>query len=210
MKALLLSIKPKWVAKILNKEKTIEVRKKFPKNYKGWVYIYCTKDNKTKLLSNSFQYYVVGNKDYKDYLGNWNGKVVARFYCDKVEEIYGMYDELGWNYEFKNEEELLRKSCLDNEDLGTYLKICNNNDFQKVGYAIHISNIEIFDKPKELGEFYTGKLKVFDRTKQEKPTPILKICSNYCNPKNPVPTRCGCRERLTKAPQNYMFIEVEE
>ena len=203
MKAILLSIKPKWTAKILNGEKTIEVRKKFPKNYKGWVYIYCTKDNKTKLLSNSFQYYVVGNKDYKDYLGNWNGKVVARFYCDKVEEIYGMYDELGWNYEFKNEEELLRKSCLDNEDLGTYLKICNNNDFQKVGYAIHISNIEIFDKPKELKHFRKYCEKTFDEYSciDCKAYKVDWDLGNWCKK-----SELG----LTKAPQSYCFIEVEE
>lgn len=41
-KAILLSIRPEWVAKILNGEKTIEVRKQFPKDYRGWVYIYCT------------------------------------------------------------------------------------------------------------------------------------------------------------------------
>ena len=46
MKAILMSIKPKYVAKILNGEKTIEIRKKFPKDYVGWVYIYCTKDKK--------------------------------------------------------------------------------------------------------------------------------------------------------------------
>ena len=45
MKSILLSIKPKYVAEILNGEKTIEVRKRFPKDYKGWVYIYCTKED---------------------------------------------------------------------------------------------------------------------------------------------------------------------
>lgn len=29
----MISIKPQWVAKILNGEKTIEIRKKFPKDY---------------------------------------------------------------------------------------------------------------------------------------------------------------------------------
>ena len=43
MKAILMSIRPQWVAKILNKEKTLEIRKHFPKDYVGWVYVYCTK-----------------------------------------------------------------------------------------------------------------------------------------------------------------------
>ena len=42
-KSILMSIQPQWLAKILNGEKTIEIRKKFPKDYVGWVYIYCTK-----------------------------------------------------------------------------------------------------------------------------------------------------------------------
>ena len=137
-KQILLSIRPEWVEKILNGEKTIEVRKQFPKDYVGWVYIYCTKDRKTKLSSNSLQYYVVDNKDYKDYLGNWNGKVVARFYCDKVEEISA-----------KNIESFTKDSCLTVKQIEDYLwkNICN-------GYAIHISKLEIFDRPKYLTEYY--------------------------------------------------------
>ena len=47
MKSILISIKPKWVAKILNGEKTIEIRKTMPKcDLPIDVYIYCTKDNK--------------------------------------------------------------------------------------------------------------------------------------------------------------------
>ena len=45
MKSILISIKPKWVAKILNGEKTIEMRKTMPKSDLPIdVYIYCTKD----------------------------------------------------------------------------------------------------------------------------------------------------------------------
>ena len=45
MKSILISIKPKWVAKILNGEKTIEIRKTMPKcDLPIDVYIYCTKE----------------------------------------------------------------------------------------------------------------------------------------------------------------------
>ena len=50
-KSILMSVQPKWVAKILNGEKTIEIRKRFPKDYVGWVYIYCTKSSNCCLLS---------------------------------------------------------------------------------------------------------------------------------------------------------------
>ena len=43
---ILISIKPKWCSKILNKEKTIEIRKTKPKLDPPFkVYIYCTMDS---------------------------------------------------------------------------------------------------------------------------------------------------------------------
>ena len=194
MKSILLSIRPQWVAKILNGEKTIEVRKQFPKDYVGWVYIYCTKDRKTKLSSNSLQYYVVDNKDYKDYLGNWNGKVVARFLCDKVETISLPYTYFGtdkWvscenertlQTETIDEQELLKKSCISEEQIYKYLNFKKSP--KQVGYAIHISKLEIFDEPKELSEF------------------------NYWKDKSEY--GCWYENKLTKAPQNYCYIEGEE
>lgn len=182
MKSILLSIRPKWVEKILNKEKTIEVRKQFPKDYVGWVYIYCTKDSKTKLSSNSFQYYVVDNKDYKNYLGNWNGKVLARFWCDKVEEHRPFFH---WCIE--------KETCLTRDDVLDYLdskdKFVGNPKRQGKVYAIHISKLEVFDEPKELNEFETTKSYLVDVGQLQ---PIIKNIT------------------LTKAPQNYCYIEGEE
>lgn len=43
MRAVLMSIRPEHLVKILNGNKTIEVRKAVPKDYIGWVYLYCTK-----------------------------------------------------------------------------------------------------------------------------------------------------------------------
>lgn len=37
MKAILLSVQSKWVEKILNGTKTIEIRKRVPKDFNGWV-----------------------------------------------------------------------------------------------------------------------------------------------------------------------------
>ena len=77
-----------WVAKILNGEKTIEIRKRFPINYVGWVYVYCTKKGETiwgkgtTFTEQVGEQYITGiNYDML------NGKVVARFWCDKVEEL---------------------------------------------------------------------------------------------------------------------------
>lgn len=178
MKSILLSIRPEWVAKILNEEKTIEVRKQFPKDYVGWVYIYCSKDSKNILC----HYYDGHWFTTKDKNNNWkmcmNGKVIARFWCDKVEEM------LNYGLARRSEimmKELLKKSCLTMNELNEYAphKEYKENDFI---YAIHISQLEIFDRPKYLTEYY----------------------------KSYVETEKGIYYQvLTKAPQNYCYIEGE-
>ena len=187
MKSILLSIKPQWVEKILNEKKTIEVRKQFPKNYVGWVYIYCTKDKKYANLINRG--------------GFLTGMVVARFWCDKVEEI------LNYGLARRSEsmmKELLEKSCLTMNELNEYAphKEYKENDFI---YAIHISKLEIFDKPKELSDFKSICQKF------EKDTVHYScIGCKYCNYDLPYPaTRSSCLKKITKAPQNYCYIEGE-
>lgn len=52
-KAVLLSIRPKWCEKIVNGEKTIEVRKARPKMKTPFkCYIYCTRDKHLALIQN--------------------------------------------------------------------------------------------------------------------------------------------------------------
>ena len=165
MKAILISIKPKWVAKILNGEKTIEIRKIMPKcDLPIDVYIYCTK-NKELLHKNCADIYWVEDTNFKaknkklgletqPYL---NGKVVAKFTLNKVEEIIScklpfVENEMPRNnyYYMGNqcESSICLNACLSMKDLelDNYLK-------GNIGYAWHISNLEIFDRPKELGEF---------------------------------------------------------
>ena len=158
-----MSIQPRWVAEILNGNKTIEVRKKFPKNYVGWVYIYCTKNigkHGENQLLNFFkgnEYFIgkdIDNYNPNDicYLGQ-NGKVVARFWCDKVSvierycggfiPINGYTTFLDKRYSYEG---LKQSTCLSDEELYRYLG-------SKNGYAIHISKLEAFGKPKELKEF---------------------------------------------------------
>ena len=97
-KAILISIKPEWVEKILNGKKTIEIRKTTPKcDLPIDVYIYCSKGNKknwhlfddavdTDTGWKGYQYdYFIGSKCYLE--GCLEGKVVAKFTLNKVEEI---------------------------------------------------------------------------------------------------------------------------
>lgn len=192
MKSILLSIKPEWVAKILNGEKTIEVRKKFPKEYVGWVYIYCTKGKPNLWLPYEYDCFkldelsqpYLSDKPIIDYDYKMNGKVVARFWCDKVEEIK---PEI-WTP--KLEQEILKGSCLTENALFKYVSK-NNGEQDNPFFAIHISKLEIFDKPKELGEFKSYK-------------------KNIVNTKiNGMVFETELDNSLIKAPQNYCYIEGE-
>lgn len=204
MRATLLSIQPKWLAKILNGEKTIEVRKH---PLQGWVYLYCTK-GKPYLTKIYGEYYISKYTCDESPSGNvimGNGKVVARFYVDKVDTIV----RGGMGFVVKNESrpytnELARNSCLDYQDLNEYLK-------DKDGYANHITKLEIFDKPKELGEFhktgYEEAMKEIDHIE------LTGACLNQHEFK---PANSALRQvtedmyRVIKAPQSRMYIDVKE
>ena len=194
MKAILISIKPKWCAKILNGEKTIEVRKTMPKcDLPITVYIYCTKDEKYPLVLDINGCVVLADKHYCYGDIDLNGKVVAKFILNKVEEIICDNDDYGLEIRTNSMMmyKLLDKSCLSEEEIARYLPIPEwsfaADGYTKVGYAWYIDNLEIFDKPKELSEF-----KPFNNG-----MPQYKFIKN------------GCEDiKLTKAPQSWRYIEI--
>lgn len=210
MKSILISIKPKYVAKILNGKKTIEIRKTMPKcDLPIDVYIYCTKEE-------TLEYIYDCNDNFGDYISHkgkcWedeplNGKVVAKFTLNKVEEIKasGCYEDLSFgkgklieSYITKSldEQSLLEESCLIEEELDEYLD-------GKDGYAWHISNLEIFDRPKELSEFRHIKPSICGKKDRNG----LYQCDKC---KYGIKEALECHLKLAKAPQSFMFIESEE
>lgn len=130
-KAVLISIQPKWCELIASGRKTIEMRKtkpKIPTPFK--CYIYQTK--RTWI-------YNIYSK-----IADWQQKVIGEFVCDGITEY--PYETFNDGEHFMPYGEL-EKICLDGWELYEYLGI-------KDGYGWHISNLVIYDKPKELGEFY--------------------------------------------------------
>lgn len=127
MKSVLISIQPKWVEKIASGEKTIEVRKSRPKLETPFkCYIYCT----------------IGNGIKRDYLvpsGIQCGKVIGEFICDKTIKYECSSDGFG-------ELATTCGTCLTYDEILNY---CNGNDL----YGWRISDLKIYDKPKELSEF---------------------------------------------------------
>ena len=104
-----------------------------------------------RLVIKSEKRFSVANNLLCDYF--LNGKIVAECDCDKVEEIvyngwwecYADNDSIEGNY-FDND-----LACLSVEQMKNYLG-------DKNSYALHLSNLKIFDEAKELEEFYKDSL----------------------------------------------------
>lgn len=132
MKAVLISIRPKWCELIANGQKTIEVRKTRPKIETPFkCYIYCTvgKGNTGDILPKS---------------GIVCGKVIGEFVCDEIEELDSyFYECAAADVLYEN----IRNTCLSWADFNKY---SNGREFL---YGWHISDLKIYDKPRELSEF---------------------------------------------------------
>ena len=166
--AILTSIRPRHACNILNLIKLWEIRRKFPKDYVGWVYIYMCQDHKRDwyyckelgCYSKDIRDHNVSFEAFKD-LRPLNAKVIARFWCDRVDEILSKENGNFYTNSLSNRK-LLTQSCLTQNELRDYMA---GNWKQKFGYwyggyAIHITKLEVFDKPKSLSEFWSKGEKV--------------------------------------------------
>lgn len=147
MKAIMISIRPEWVEKILNNKKILETRKTTPKcKLPCKVYIYCcnSKKNLCCYSCNSCNYKLMSKEEYdKDFAFSLNGKVVAEFTLNKFD-----YWQPYWMPDIMHICDMSKLSCVSVDDLISY----SNG---KVIYGWHIDNLKIYDKPKELNEFST-------------------------------------------------------
>lgn len=179
MKKILISIRPQWVAKILNGEKTLEIRKTAPKDLPCEVYIYCTKNEylyrTNKGCFSSKKPLRVGKGTEYTFAYSDEGMVVAKFTMRKVDHfIEGLNDFERETippyerdeYDYPILDETLHRACLTDEDIEGYAP---NNTF----YAWHIRNLEILSKPKYLYDFWTLK-------KTGLYSPIIKAPQSWC------------------------------
>lgn len=124
MKSVLISIKPKYCMSIASGQKTVEIRKTRPKIDTPFkCYIYCTQGN--------LSYFTPAGT-----LKKGNGKVIGEFVCDTyiIDKTFG-HDEL-----------LNASACLTVAEAAAY---CANN----ITYGWHISDLVMYDEPKDLSEF---------------------------------------------------------
>ena len=159
MKAVLMSIQPKYCELIASGKKTIEVRKSAPKLQTPFkCYIYCTQGKPLIFGGNkSFITDVFGlTKKYKNAtqkanLKKWNGKVIGEFVCDRVEMVNAQCSDYGIDLFYAD---CSKYACLNVDEVNRYFGVKRDlRDMKGNGYGWHISDLKIYDKPKELGEF---------------------------------------------------------
>ncbi len=164
MKAPMISLHSEYVSDIFNGRKNLELRTWIPKGYKGPVYIYCTKRTPLYFIKPLRRWST--NKAYKNKAGvsDWSGKVVAKFWFDDYDTyaiekpkntlITLLLKDGTLSMDINTEINLETKSCLKIENIYKYAKPNPKcPDKQRWVYAWHIKQLEIFDKPKQLGEF---------------------------------------------------------
>lgn len=142
MKAVMISIQPKWVEKIVNGEKTIEVRKSAPKEVPFKCYIYETQGQYVKFTHGAHTKYGYGR-----------GKVIGEFICDKVEMVNAKCSDYGIDLFYHD---CLTNACLTEREIEKYFNVPEDRDLRAMkgnGYVWNISDLKIYDKPKELSEF---------------------------------------------------------
>ena len=188
MKSIMLSIQPKWCELIVNGKKTVEVRKTRPKiDVPFKCYIYCTKGSKVEQMCFG---------KYTCRIGN--GKVIGEFVCDDITEIH--YHD--WSGDYGVPMDLFfanifaESTCLNYEELDKYLQ-------GKDGYGWNISNLVIYDEPKELGEFYQIGDNSIDYCVGciYHETPACEFPCYTCN---------GNRKYLTRPFQSWGYVDKSE
>lgn len=191
-KAVLISVRPKWCEKIVNGEKTIEVRKTRPKMKTPFkCYIYCTQPKYPH------EDYITTEHPLPQYYGG--GKVIGEFVCDRIDRLVQVgFDGSGepTRYCVSGADGLVQPvdgirgaACLPREELEIYLG-------GHEGYGLHISRVKLYETPKELSEF--RKACAHDW--------YCDSCAMYWENNG----TCGNESlRLKRPPQNWCYVAEE-
>jgi hypothetical protein len=220
---ILASIKPYYYYLIAEEKKKIEVRKSALKDLPQDIVFYMSKDEKS---------FAKIPKEFQEKYRKHFGKVGLAIVCDRIDEFYcasvpyqkennlgyghfvdnGVYKVNGWHegvvFErndrhidsmLKNND--LKEMCLSAQEIFDYIGI------GKHLYGWYISDLKIYDKPKELSEFTSPRV---CGNYKDLPAYIHEGC-NMCKYSYTINCMIKCRidgrEPLTRPPQSYMYVE---
>ena len=197
-KAVLISIRPKWVEKIANDKKTIEVRKTRPKLETPFkCYIYCT------LPKYPHEDFIATDYPRPQFYGG--GKIIGEFTCDRIYKI----DKDSTDFLFKAgglsvykqaaEEKCGLCAAMTDDELLGYL-----GHYQ--GYGWHISDLRIYDPPRELSEFTP----VCRYKNDDGSCPSRRVACSYqkydYNPDGSI-NLVECGRTLERPPQSWCYVD---
>lgn len=201
MKAVLMSIRPKWCGLIASGKKIVEIRKTRPKLATPFkVYIYETKG-----------YDTLFGKDKPKKLCVSGGRVIGEFVCDKIDRIAHCgtcnndirlrivdgkicYKELDYAY--------LDNCKLSYTDIDRYSNGCDV-------YGWHISDLIIYDTPKELSEFFKAcKNGVSFEVESKSFFDNCLHCPHLVESDSAL-VSVECDNKITRPPQSWCYVESE-
>lgn len=198
----LISIRPEWCDMIRSGEKTVEIRKNMPK------------------IETPFRCFIYQTGEYipayiqSPYSGRRKpGRVIGEFTCDRIDPIHVYRDGAVQNWMYAETD----RSGLTYEEVAAYI------GKEKTGYAWHISDLKIYDRPKHLEDFH----KPGAPTPEELDESLCHYCSEtdygehkmYGTPDGPVFCEgAWCEDAyqeylddngftLTRPPQSWYYVE---
>lgn len=215
MKAILMSIKPKWCEKIFSGKVTIKVCKTAFKSETPFkVYVYCTKERMTRVPSLNAYLHKNEPKACAEYgtIETWgeigdvivnphlaskfvsygmHSKVIGEFVCDKVIKT------CGWRLRGNTgrcakrteaEEKFFTSACLTIDEVVEYA----GSEGREVS-GLHITEPKLYDKPKELDVFWSVR------------------CTNKTGDCAKCEVKPSCINNITRPPSSWCYVgEVME
>ena len=184
MEAVLISINSKWCEKILNLEKVAEIRKRKPSIKQPFkCYIYCTKPKFPHE-----DHIVVFSRDGqqpKAFYGG--GKVIAEFICNDIETLCKKNRNGTYSHKIVDRHAIEKYAAMSMKDFWSYVKT-------GPAYAWHISEVVVYEEPKELSDF-------------RKICPHNLYCES-CAMYDNYSDNCGNEALIMKkAPQSWCYVE---
>ena len=140
-------------------------------------YIYCT------LPKYPHEDFIATNYPRPQFYGG--GKVIGEFTCDRIYELAPLNHA---------PDDVEKQACLTREKIVNYLK--------GTGYGWHISDLRIYDVPRELSEFWRSCPEY-----SELSTNCL-LCENVCGDSDETDCNTDGRIYLRRAPQSWCYVEV--
>lgn len=187
MKSVLISIRPEWVDKITSGKKTLEVRKNSPKlelPFKCFIY-------ETQGRTENPWIDEDGHTIFKG-----RGQVIGEFKCDVILPTQVECNSpvaLGAGIEIPG-------TCLTDRQILEYL---GNG---KQGYAWHISDLQIYEKPRAISEF-TPNCRFLEDEGECQYRKVLCDCQRRdYNPDGSL-NAVLCEHRLQRPPQSWCYVE---